>query len=292
MSGIPVADGHTHTNPVRGLGAERIATQFREAGGWFMALVSLSPWAYNIEFNGFDSYKEMIDIHVRECMYAAKTGVKVACLAGFHPADIDKLIDKFRLKPMEVYELALRVINYEASLCREGILDGIGEIGRQHYKTFPVRSVLAQYILEYAFSVAKDNECVIHLHLEQEGETTVRLVEMALKRAGADTARFRKKIVFHHSKPSLAVLAHERGFSSTVPGTPQLLLKVLGKIDPVFILESDHIDDPARPGAVVYPWVMAVTVRRLAEHGHVSEEYLFKINVDNVEKLYNVTFDS
>ncbi len=284
---VPIADGHTHSNPVRGLGAEKIAERFASSGGWFMALVALSPWAYKIQFSGFDSYREMIDLHIRECMYAADKGLKVACLAGFHPADIDKLIDKFKLKPLETLDLGRRVLDYEIKLCKEGVLDGIGEIGRQHYKTFPVRSIIAQYLLEYAFTQARDYGCVFHLHLEQEGETTIELTRMAIERSGL-SEKYLRRIVFHHSKPSTAVEAYRRGFNATVPGTQQLLLHVLGRVEPVFILESDHIDDPARPGAVVYPWVMAETELRLLEHGRVSEEYLYKINVDNVVKLYNV----
>ncbi len=287
---IPIADGHTHSNPVRGLGAEKIAERFKASGGWFMALVSLSPWAYGIEFAGLESYKEMIEIHIRECMYASETGLKIACLAGFHPADVDRLIDKYRLSPIEVLELGRKVLEYEANLCKEGTLDGIGEVGRQHYKTFSYRAVIAQYLLEYSVELARDYDCILHLHLEQEGETTIRLVEIPVEKVGLPYST-RRNLVFHHSKPFLAVEASKRGFSSTIPGTPQLISKVLGKIEPVFVLESDHIDDPARPGAVVYPWVMAEAVERLARHRSVDEEYLYRINVENVEKLYGIKLE-
>ncbi|MEB3789751.1 MAG: TatD family hydrolase [Desulfurococcales archaeon] len=286
---VPIADGHCHTNPVRGMGAEKVAERFRAQGGWFIALVALSPWAYSIEFTGLDSYKEMIEIHIRECMNASKAGLETACLAGFHPADVDKLIDKYRMKPIDVLELGKSVLEYVASLCDEGVLDGIGEVGRQHYKTFSYRAVISQYLMEYALELARDHGCVVHLHLEQEGETTLRLVDMPVTKIGL-SSEAKRRIVFHHSKPSLALLASRYGYSSTVPGTPQLTTRVLGKIEPVFVLESDFIDDPARPGAVVYPWIMADTVQRLVAHRSVDEEYLYRINVDNVEKIYGVVY--
>ena len=284
---IPVADGHTHTNPVRGLGAARIAERFREAGGWFMALVALSPWHYGIEFRGFDSYVETIDLLLRECKEVEDRGLRVSCLAGFHPADVDRLIDKYGMKPMSVLDLGLRVVEYEAELCRDGTLDGIGEVGRQHYKTFPTRAIISQLILERAMELARDYGCIVHMHLEQEGETTLGLVDLWASRVGVPDEK-KKLFVFHHSKPSLAVRASKLGYSATVPGTPALMTRVLGSVDPVFILESDHIDDPNRPGAVVYPWVMAETLQKLVEKGRISPEYAYKINVDNVVKLYGV----
>ncbi len=286
---IPVADGHTHTNPVRGMGAAKIMERFKRSGGWFAAIVALSPWAYGIEFSGFESYVEAYDILLRECKAAYDAGIQVACLAGFHPADVDRLVDKYRMKLMDVYELGLKVIDYASQLCVEGVLDGIGEVGRQHYKTYPTRAVVAQMLLEYALEKARDHGCILHLHLEQEGETTIRLVDIPAERLGL-SSEAKRRIVFHHSKPSQAVRAYNAGYIATIPGTQHLLPRVLGKIEPVFILESDHIDDPSRPGAVVYPWVMAETVQKLAEKHVVSEEYLYKINVDNVEKLYGVKY--
>ena len=284
---IPVADGHTHSNPVRGLGMAKIAERFRRVGGWFMAIVSLSPWHYGIDFSGFDSYAETVDLLLRECKAAEDAGLRVACLAGFHPADVDKLIDKYRMKPLEVLELGFKVVEYEAKLCSNGVLDGIGEVGRQHYKTFPTRAIISQAILEHALELARDNGCIIHMHLEQEGETTLRLVDMPVRRLQY-APKYKKRLVFHHAKPGLALMAAREGYSATVPGAPHLLSNVLGRIEPVFILESDHIDDPARPGAVVYPWVMAEVLQKLVNKGVVGEEYAYKVNVDNVRNLYGV----
>ena len=282
---IPVGDAHTHTNPVRGLGAEKIAARFHAEGGWFMAIVALSPWAYNIDFNGIDSYRQVLDLLARECMAAEDAGVKTACLAGFHPADVDRLIDKYKLDPVDVLRLGEAWISELGKACRNGFLDGIGEVGRQHYKTRAERVIISELILRKALEMARDNDCIVHLHLENAGKITIDLVDMAIASLGGihDTS----KIVFHHMKPSHAVYAVDKGYAATVPGTPTLLENVLGKFPPVFMLESDHIDDPMRPGAVVYPWVMAQHVRRLSRK--VGEEYLYKINIDNIVKTYRVS---
>jgi len=282
---VPVADGHTHTNPVRGLGAEKIAGRFRESGGWFMALVALSPWAYGIDFQGVESYRRVVeDILVRECKAAEEQGVRVACIAGFHPADVDKLIDRYGFDAVEALETGLKVVETMEKYCVEGVLDGIGEVGRQHYKTTAERAVVAQLILERALQAARDHGCVVHMHLEQAGKATVKLVDLRVPPGTPPQAKAR--MIFHHSKPVMALEAARLGYSATLPGVPRLLDNVLGRVEPVFMLESDHIDDPMRPGVVVYPWVMAEHVRRLERR--VGEEYLYKVNVDNVVRVYGV----
>ena len=283
-----VADTHSHSNPIRGLGSSRIAERFKKEGGWFMALVSLSPWAYNIDFEGFESYVKVVDLHLRECKEAEEEGLKIACLAGFHPADVDRLIDKYKMEPGEVLELGLRVVEYLENLCREGVLDGIGEVGRQHYKTSPERVLIASAIMERAMQAARDHGCVIHLHLENNGKITVELVDRAFRRLGADN-KARARIVFHHANPKTAMEAIVKGYSASVPGIPRLVEAAISRLEPSFTLESDHIDDPYRPGAVTYPWDMALLLKRLLERGVVDLGYLEKINVDLVEKIYEVS---
>jgi TatD-related deoxyribonuclease len=284
---IPVADAHSHSNPVRGLGAAKISRRFREYGGWFQALVALSPWHYAIEFKGFDSYVELIELHIRECKAAEDSGLRVACLAGFHPADVDKLIDKYKMKPFEVLDLGLRVVDYVASLCREGVLDGIGEVGRQHYKTTPERVLVAEMILERAIQNARDYDCIIHMHLENSGADTVYLTHRIVEGLHVEPRR-RGRLVFHHSKPVMVEAASKLGYPATLPGLPRLLEAAFKSLPPVYMIESDYIDDPSRPGAVVYPWDMAEAQLRMAEKGVVEREYLYKINVDNIVKVYGV----
>ncbi len=283
------SDAHTHTNPVRGLGAAKIAERFKKEGGWFMALVSLSPWSYALEFNGFKSYENVIEILLRECKSAEEAGIKVACFSGFHPADIDTLIDRYKMDPIEVLNLGLKVIDYVADLCKNEVLDGIGEVGRQHYKTSAERVIISELILRRALEYVKDYGCKVHLHLENEGPITIELVLKEIETLEVNgTSKFAEKLLFHHFKPSLVKEAYQRGFSSTLPGLPRVLEYAFKELEPKYMIESDHIDDPARPGSVIYPWEMIRGEKMLLRRGVVSEDYLYKVNVDNVVKFYGV----
>ncbi len=278
------ADAHAHVNPATGLGARPVASKFREAGGWFMALVALSPRHYNLPNRGFEDYVKAIELHVEQCKEARETGIKVSCLAGFHPADVDFLVNKQRYRPEEAVRLGYRVIDHIARLCRKGLLDGIGEVGRQHYSTRPVLIAGAQLIMDHALEKARDADCPVHLHTENEGLVTVLDAAERVRRIGLSPER----VAMHHAGPGTVEHALLHGFAATVPGLRPVLERVFGLVGPCFMVESDYIDDNARPGKVIYPWRLVENQLDLAALGIVDEDYLSRINVDNVERFYGV----
>ena len=279
------ADAHAHVNPTTGLGARKVASKFKEAGGWFMALVALSPRHYGLPNKGFEDYVKTMEIHMRQCREARESGLRIACLSGFHPADIDFLVNKQRMKPEEAVRLGYRVIDHVVKLCREGLMDGIGEVGRQHYSTRPVLVAGAQLVMNYALERARDLDCIIHLHTENEGLVTVLDIAERVRRIGVPAER----VVVHHARPGTLEHALLHGFSATVPGLKPVLRRVFKTVGPCFMVESDYIDDNNRPGKVAYPWAIAENQRLLLQEGEISEEYLYRVNVDNIQRCYNVS---
>ncbi len=279
---VPVGDAHAHSNPARGMGAREIARRFRRSGGWFIALLSLNPWSYGIEPPGYEAYMKVVDLIVSECRRAREEGLKVKCFSGFHPADVDRLIDRYRLRPEEVLQLGLRVVRALRGMCRDGVIDGIGEVGRQHYRTAPERVAIASLIMEEALEATEDG-CMIQLHLEQAGRATIDTVDMVVRRLGV---KARETVIFHHSTLQMATRARELGYNATVPGVPKMLDYAADKAEPIFMIESDFIDDPRRPGVVVYPWLMAEKLSELATKGY--EEWAWKVAVENVSRVFGV----
>ncbi len=281
------ADAHAHSNPVQGLGATEIAKRFKSKGGWFIALVALSPWHYKIDAKkGFEAYKEAYRIHIEECRRARESGLKTACIAGFHPADVDRLRE-LGFDAAQVLELGLKVVNYAAELCKQGILDGLGEVGRQHYNTRPENVAIAVEILMEAIRLSKDYDCIVHMHLENAGPVTVELVERARLRLGAH----KELLLVHHAKPSLASYAIERGYYTTLPGKEQILRYYFGELKgPVdkLLIESDYIDDPRRPCVSSCPWEVVEREEKLYKSGIIDEETLMRVNIDNIVKFYRV----
>lgn len=280
---LAFSDAHLHTNPIMGLGAEVVAKKFRKANGWFMAIVSLPPQHYGIEGLGFESHEKSIEILLREAEKARREGVEVSTLAGFHPSLVDAYF-KAGWSPSEIVELARKIVDYIAKLHNEKTVDGIGEVGRQHYAVNPAWIVTSELILIYAIEVARDNDMLIHLHLEQGGYSTVasirRIAESAKIQAGS--------LLLHHVSPSEAHYAESYGYWYTVPAKEKLYRTLLPHKPERLMTESDFIDDPKRPGVSSYPWDIPRELISLVSEGIVSEEYLYRVEVENVSRFYRV----
>ncbi|RLG83086.1 MAG: hydrolase TatD [Thermoprotei archaeon] len=277
------SDAHCHVNPFRGLGGEVIGKKFKERGGWFIALVVLTPDSYGFK-PSYDGYVASIDRFIKECRKVEEQGLKVVRLAGFHPADVNKLITR-GLRPKEVYELALRVLKHIEGLVREGVLDGIGEVGRPHFKSEPVVTVLSELIMTEALRLAKDLGVITHLHLEQGGLATVLSVENMARSVGID----KSKVILHHCNSEVAKIALDKGFPVTVVGKKELIANLGGYVNhPNLLIESDYLDDKRRPGVVMYPWEIPEELNKALSEGLISNEVVSKLMIDNVVRIYDV----
>ncbi len=277
------ADAHVHVNPIRGLGARAIAKKFKDSGGWFMAIVGLSPWSYGLE-PSIEGYAKTFELILRECSNAREEGIRVACFIGLHPGDLDKLVYKYSIKLEKLMEFVSKVFNIIEDYCKRGLIDGIGEVGRPHYRIDPVFVVASELVMEKAMMLAKDYDLLLHLHLEQGNGITVESIKQFIKLTGIPG----RLVIFHHSRPGLLEYVVKNKFTATVPGIEAILRVVFKRIEPVYLLESDFIDDPNRPGVVVYPWQMINNQLQILREGLVNAEYLAKLNIDNIAKVYRV----
>ena len=276
------SDAHLHSNPITGLGAERIGKKMVETGAWFACLVSLPPYHYGYGLT-LEDYRKTIEIVIREAERLRETGLKVRVLAGFHPAEVDEHIRQGHT-PEEVIDLAEKVFEIIVEKHREGLIDGIGEVGRQHYSTAPDRLVLSELIMMRAFEIARDHDMIVHLHLEQGGYTTVKSIE----RLTGFTGIKRDNVFLHHVTYNEAVHAEKTSIKYTVPAKYRTLKKVFSSNLSGLLIESDFIDDPKRPGVSSYPWDIPKRVNKLIEEGIVSKDFVEKIFIDNTVKAYRV----
>lgn len=277
------SDAHSHSNPVRGMGAKKIAEAFAKRGGWFIAFVMLPSWDYfgSVLFD-IEKYREILELHTKDCREARGSGVEVRCFAGLHPAEIDKLIESGK-HPREVRTYTEKVAEMLGKACSDGMIDGIGEVGRMHYKVQVHSALIAQEALEKFAEVAKDNSCPLQLHLEQISGFTAESIAKLIEKIGLK----RVSVLIHHSTLSVSKEAKELSIWSTMLGKKELVSAVLEQRGFDFLLlESDFIDDPARPGKVIYPWEIGEALTSLIEEGKLQEEAVEKVAVDNVRKFF------
>ncbi len=288
---IVIADAHAHASP-KGLGGLEVCRRFRESGGWFIALVSLPPSHYGLG-NDLDSLIRSFELHVRECVKGRETGVRVACIAGIHPAYVDRIVKE--AGPQKAYDVVARLgeaLKVLQKYLREGLIDGLGEFGRPHFRTLPESFIANEILMDKALTIAKDEGCVIHLHLEQAGQLTVESIRSKVLSLGVSPV----KVILHHSSLSMVSAAEAAGLSTTITCRHEAVVKALERGLAGFMCESDYIDDPKRPGVVMYPWNIREEMLKALDILQASgsaidlnaEELTHRVMVDNICKVYGI----
>jgi len=216
MEMLTFADAHCHCNPIKGIGAREIAEKFRRNGGWFLGLISLPPWSYAIRPEGIKSYEKSFKLLVKQGEAAREVGLACAIHLGFHPAEVDKLAS-MGIDLNGIKKLGLKVLNLACKFISEGLAQGLGEFGRQHYSTKPERRRVAEEILKEALIKADELNVPIHLHLEQGGKITVKFILNLLKEL-----KVREEIIVIHHLPA----KHLKFIENT-----KLKATIVGKLD-------------------------------------------------------------
>jgi len=283
MEKLIFADGHLHSNPIKGMGIKVISKKFIDVGGWFIVLVSLPPYHFGLD-NSFEGYVRSVNILINECRLSREQGLKTVCLAGVHPAAVEDEITRSVKQGVKVLEKFLRVVDYIVKLIREGLVDGFGEVGRPHYKASPEAFVINSIITRYTLTLARELNVPVHLHLEQGGDLTAIDIEEHINILSLE----KSKTILHHVDVATAKASQARGMIFTVPGKYQVLKEVFKTLKPEYMVESDFIDDPNRPGVSSYPWDIAESQIKLLNEGLVNQDYLYRINVDTITKIYNI----
>ena len=274
-----ISDAHAHVSSL-GLGGKVIGRKFKEVGGWFIALISLPPSSYGFELT-YEGFIKSLNTHVNECKHAAEEGLKVFCAAGIHPASVDKLLKAYNVN--KVLQILHDVLKYIVNLIERGLINGLGEFGRPHYKAMPEAFIVNELLLEDVLKVVHDRNIPIHLHLEQRGVITVESIDRLVRKLNVK----RDLVIFHHVSGETAIEAIKRGYPVTVPAFSDAVKHLLSN-NLYFMVESDYLDDPKRPGVVRYPWDIALLAQDLLKDGY-STDVLSKIFIENIVNVYGVT---
>ncbi len=286
---IVISDAHAHISN-KGIGPHEYAKRFKRCGGWFIALVSLPPYHYGLGSSLNDLIKSF-NIHIELCNIIRSCGIKVSCILGLHPAYIDRIVKEYQNRHEKVLEIVNKGIETVEKYIKEGRADGVGEIGRPHYKTIPEVFSLCDYVMIKALEIVDDYDVVLHLHLEDRGILTVLSIKELSKGLLSESRKHR--VIFHHASLRTSNYACNYGFSSTIVGRYPLLKKFFDEnkeLSDYVMIESDYIDDPRRPGVVMYPWEIAKEATKLLSESPHYYDLLEKVFIDNVVRVYDVKY--
>ncbi|NPE30060.1 metal-dependent hydrolase [Methanococcoides sp. SA1] len=275
---IPITDEHMHIDPrAKGLKAVK---EFQNAGGTHIILVTKPTWTIGVEVTRPEDYKIVFDETVDLAKQINETGVTAFPVLGVHPAEINKLNDRMELE--KAVELMKSGLEIASEYVEEGIAVGL-KSGRPHYPVSEEIWDASNMIMEYGFTLAKDAGCAIQLHTESVEEPELIDITERAKKTGIPL----NKVVKHYAPP-LVDVCEELGIFPGVLAGKGAIEEALEQ-GTRFMMETDYIDDPERPGAVLGPkTIPRRTLKLVEEHG---EEPFWKIHKENVEEVYGVEIE-
>ena len=243
----PIWDTHLHLDTSgRGIAA---AQDFANAGGTHLCLVhkpnfpSKLPESIEAVKQAYNSTLEMA-ISVRR-----EVGIDVCVILGPHPVEWEKQIHTLG---MEVATpLHLDSVELALEFCAERKAVGLGEVGRPHYAVSNEIWSAANEQLETVMNMASQAKVPIQLHVEENGaETNAELAKIC------DRSGLSRQLAVHHYAPADVSESFTHGLSSSVSmgkDSLSMIMETYRHCSSTWTMETDYLDDPSRPGAVLGP---------------------------------------
>ncbi len=271
---LPIFDDHFHLDP-RGKRKEAVE-DFKRSGGTHIMLVH-KP--YEIPKNA-DEHAREYAVTLKLAEDARETGVKVFVALGPHPAVFTELV-KSGLSIDDAEKIMIEGLELASRHVREGNACAIGEVGRPHYEVSDEIWARSNKILSYAFELAREVGCAVIVHTESATEKTF----CDLANMADDVKLPREKVVKHFSPP---IVGNENcGIFPSILAGKEAVVKALVSSDR-FMMETDYMDDPARPGAVLGPATVPKRTRAFFDAGRMTEWAWANIHKENPERIYGI----
>ena len=273
MKDIPVYDNHVHMNPLGG----NIETlkEFEKAGGTGITLVTLPYSGVSDPGDLLRSYEVTISMaaRAREC-----TGLEINVAVGPYPVLLLPLAEHLGIEKAEnVMKAGMKMA---ADLVASGRADAIGEIGRPHFSVPDDISEASDRILAHGMELASANCCPVIIHSESGSPEMMRELSDMARSSSLDPG-----MVIKHFSPPLVHSGENHGLMPSIPASRKAIREALEKGDR-FMLETDHIDDPKRPGAVMPITTVPKRILGMMSSGELSEETAWKIGRDIPERMF------
>jgi len=276
-SDLPVVDHHCHLS-ASGEGVEAVR-RFRKAGGThlFLATQQYGPRvpASVEEYGGQFEQTEAI------AKRAEELGVTVYRVVAPYPIDLLTLSTTVGIpEAVRVQEGAL---DLAGKWVREQRAVALGEVGRPHFPVPPEVWEACESVFVYALGVARDVGCPAVVHSEDLDSAGFQGLADLAARVGFPVT----KLVKHYART--LVDARERG--GVVPSflaSRELARESLADPGPWF-WETDFLDDPKRPGAVLDLATVPRRALQLASRGPEAIERLRIPFESSVRSVYGFT---
>ncbi len=281
----PVLDNHFHLN--RNGRFLEAALDFQRAGGTDIVLVHCPDFSSPPEtLQGHsETYRDTVAMAKA---VRAEVGLGVRVVLGPHPAAFAHQFGRWMKEEGEAGK-ERAVANYRNSIdaalafVHEGEAHAIGEVGRPHWKVSDEIWDLSNMLLEETMHLAAQERVPLQLHVEGESDETYPDLAAKALRQGMDLVN----LVRHYSPPDVRT-SYTHGLTPSVlcgKGAIDRLVETHRSSSHGFFLETDYMDDPRRPGAVLGPKTVPKRTQQLLDAG-VDEEVMWNTHSALPERVY------
>lgn len=274
---IPITDNHIHLDRMgKGIVA---AKEFANAGGTHLILVSKPSWTIGVQVTDPDGFKPVFEetIGIAREINRSGIGVTVFTVLGVHPAEITRLTDQVGQKRAE--ELMIRGLETAEWFVSENEAIAI-KTGRPHYEVSDSIWDASGRIMARGMELARDAGCAVQLHTETADAAVIADLAAIARKSGLPP----EKVVKHYAPPMVKVFEREGIFPGVLAGKGAIETALAEGSR--FMMETDYIDDPKRPGAVLGPKTVPRRTKQLIER--FGEEVFWKVHKENLEQVYGI----
>ena len=268
---MDITDNHFHLDPEGQ--KEKAVKDFLNSGGTRLVLVHkpYSPW------DKIEQFKEQVKITLKLSKKARNAGAKVAVVASPHPVQLIKLLDKFDSKTAS--DLYLDAVDFCTNLVSENEIVGLGELGRPHFEVDNEIWNLSNKILQESLIRAKEVDASVILHTE----TGTPDVMSDLSNIASKASFPKSRLVKHYG--GIGSIENSHGLTVSLLASNENI-RYASENNHEHMLETDYLDDPNRPGAVLGPKTVPRKTLKSFQEGIIDEEQLSKIHTDLPDYIY------
>ena len=267
-------DHHCHLSPA-GEGV-RAAQRFRAAGGThlFLATQNYLPSTPRTleEYRRQFETTEGLARRVRE-----EAGVMVYTVVAPYPVDLVHVAPEIGLSA--ALDLQLRALDLAGQWVRERRAVALGEVGRPHFPVPPEVGQAAEAAFRHALATAREVDCPVVVHSADLDPAGFRELAERAREVGLSPER----VVKHYARQRIAP-SDRSSVTPSYVARRELVREVVHDPCPWFF-ETDFLDDPHRPGAVLDLATVPRRARALSESPSDAET-LWVPFVDSIERVY------
>jgi TatD-related deoxyribonuclease len=268
----PVLDDHLHLDPRHGRGIDAVE-DFVRLGGTHLLVVNKPSWHLGVEPDEPGDFRPVFE-ETLDAVAAANEVLpgRAWPVLGVHPGLISRLVDERGFSPEDARDLMCGGLEVASEFVADDRALAL-KSGRPHYDVTDAVWDASNAVTRRAFELGAALDCAVQLHTEASEDLTD--LAAVAEESGLD----RTNVVKHYAEGRLA------GPIPSVMSEKDRLERAAESGEP-FLMETDFVDDPEKPGMVMGPKTVPRRVRWLLEEGY--DEAVRRAHVETPASVYGI----